>query len=126
MLALMRATELTDEQWERLKPLLPRRQKRGRPRVDDRRTLNGVLYVLRTGCRWQDVPPEYGSSSTCWRRLKVWEEDGTWERIWHSLLTLLDEQDKIEWTKAFLHGSFVPAKKGELAWALPSVARAPR
>jgi transposase len=93
MLALMRATELTDEQWERLKPLLPPRQKRGRPRADDRRTLNGVLYVLRTGCRWQDVPREYGSSSTSWRRLKAWEEDGTWERIWHSLLTLLDEQD---------------------------------
>ena len=126
MLALMRATELTDEQWERLKPLLPPRQKRGRPRADDRRTLNGVLYVLRAGCRWQDMPREYGSPSTCWRRLKAWEENGTWERIWRSLLTLLDEQDKIEWTKAFLDGSFVPAKKGELAWARPSVARAPR
>ena len=73
MLALMRATELTDEQWERLKPLLPPRQKRGRPRADDRRTLTGVLYVLRTGCRWEDVPREYGSPSTCWRRLKEWE-----------------------------------------------------
>jgi len=127
MLALMRATELTDEQWERLKPLLPPRQKRGRPRADDRRTLTGVLYVLRTGCHWEDVPREYGSPSTCWRRLKAWEEDGTWERIWRSLLTLLDGQDKIEWTKAFLDGgSFVPAKKGDLASERPSVARAPR
>ena len=49
MLTLMRTTELTDEQWERLNPLLPPRKKRGRPRADDRRTLNGVLYVLRTG-----------------------------------------------------------------------------
>ena len=126
MLALMRATELTDEQWERLEPLLPPRKKRGRPRADDRRTLNGVLYVLRTGCRWEDVPREYGSPSTCWRRLKAWEEDGTWERIWRSLLTLLDDQDKIEWVRAFLDGSFVPAKKGELVSAGPSVARVPR
>jgi transposase len=74
----------------------------------------------------EDVPREYGSPSTCWRRLKAWEEDGTWERIWRSLLTLLDKQDQIEWTKAFLDGSFVPAKKGELASARPSVARAPR
>ena len=126
MLTLMRTTELTDEQWERLEPLLPPRKKRGRPRADDRRTLNGVLYVLRTGCRWEDVPREYGSPSTCWRRLRAWEEDGTWEHIWRSLLTLLDEQDKIESVKAFLDGSFVPAKKGELASAEPSVARAPR
>ena len=41
----------------------------GRPRADDRKTLNGILYVLRTRCRWQDVPGEYGSSSTCWRKL---------------------------------------------------------
>ena len=126
MLTLMRTTELPNEQWERLEPLLPPRKKRGRPRADDRRTLNGVLYVLRTGCRWEDVPREYGSPSTCWRRLKAWEEDGTWERIWRSLLTLLDDQDKIEWVRAFLDGSFVPAKKGELVSAGPSVARVPR
>jgi transposase len=126
MLTLMRTTELTDEQWERLEPLLPPRKKRGRPRADDRRTLNGLLYVLRTGCRWEDVPREYGSPSTCWRRLKAWEEDGTWERIWRRLLTLLDDQDKIEWVRAFLDGSFVPAKKGELVSAGPSVARVSR
>ena len=126
MLALMRATDLTNEQWERLKPLLPPRQKRGRPRANDRKTLNGILYVLRTGCRWEDVPREYGSPSTYWRRLKAWEKDGTWKGIWRSLLTLLDKQDQIEWTKAFLDGSFVPAKKGELASAGPSVARAVR
>ena len=88
--------------------------------------LKWCLYVLRTGCRWEDVPREYGSHSTCWRRLKAWEEDGTWELIWRSLLTLLDDQGQIEWTKAFLDGSFVPAKKGELVSARPSVARAPR
>ena len=76
MLGLMRNTELTDKQWANLAPLLPPRRPRGRPRADDRKTLNGILYVLRTGCRRQDVPREYGSPTTCWRRLKAWEEDG--------------------------------------------------
>ncbi len=126
MLAFMRTTELTDEQWTHLEPLLPsRRPKRGRPRADDRKTLNGILYVLRTGCRWQDVPREYGSPTTCWRRLKAWEEGGTWERIWRSLLVLLDRQEKIDWDKGFLDGSFMPAKKGELASARPGVEKAP-
>jgi transposase len=111
----MRTTELTDEQWRHLEPLLPSPRKgRGRPRADNRNTLNGILYVLRTGCRWQDVPREYGSPTTCWRRLKTWEGDGTWERIWRSLLALLDELGKLEWATAFLDGSFVPAKKGEM------------
>lgn len=125
MLSFMRTTDLTDEQWHRLEPLLPPRQKRGRPRADDRTTLNGILYVLRTGCRWTDVPREYGSPATCWRRLRAWEQDGTWQGIWRSLLTLLDEQEKMEWDRAFLDGSFVPAKKGVQRSARPSVARAP-
>jgi transposase len=110
----MKTTELTDERWRRIELLLPPpRRGRGRPRADDRKTLNGILHVLRTGCCWQDVPREYGSPSTCWRRLRAWEEDGTWERLWRALLALLDERGKLEWAKAFLDGSFVPAKKGE-------------
>jgi transposase/quercetin dioxygenase-like cupin family protein len=104
----MRTTELTDAQWQCLQPLLPPPRKgRGRPRADDRRTLNGVLYVLRTGCRWEDVPRRYGSPATCWRRLRAWEKDGTWECIWRRLLTFLDQRKKLEWAKAFLDGSFV-------------------
>ena len=74
ILSPMRTSEITNEQWERLEPLLPPRRMRGRPRADDRRTLNGILYVLRTGCCWEDVPREYGSSTTCWRKLRAWEE----------------------------------------------------
>jgi transposase len=126
ILSPMRTSEITDEQWGRLEPLLPPRRMRGRPRADDRRTLNGILSVLRTGCRWEDVPRGYASSTTCWRRLRAWEEDGTWEGIWRSLLALLDEQEKLEWAKAFLDASFVPANKGELASARPSAARVTR
>jgi transposase len=68
--------------------------------------------VLRTGCRWGDVPRKYGSPTTCWRRLRAWEVSGIWERIWRLLLGWLDEQGKLQWAHAFLDASFVPAKKG--------------
>jgi transposase len=105
--------DLTDEQWAVLEPLIPKRKtKMGRPRNSDRQTLNGILYVLKTGCAWQDLPVEYGSDSTCWRRLHEWSQDGTWERVWRTLLSHLDAQAKLDWSQAFLDGSFVPAKKG--------------
>jgi len=107
--------ELSDEQWALIAPLLPPRRKgRGRPRADDRTTLNGILYVLKTGCAWQDLPRQYGSPTTCWRRLQTWSEDGTWERVWRALLWELDARGKLEWAQAFLDGSFVPAKRGAL------------
>jgi len=74
-------TELTDAQGTLIEPLLPASKRMGRPRAEDRRTLNGILYVLRTGCRWQDLPPQYGHPSTCWRRLEAWQANGTWEKI---------------------------------------------
>lgn len=108
----MSQTHLTDQQWARLAPLLPAPKKMGRPRADDRRTLDAILYVLRTGCRWQDLPQALGSPTTAWRRLRQWEEAGVWERLWRALLASLDAKGKLEWAQAFLDGSFVPAKKG--------------
>lgn len=78
----MRDCDLTDEQWQLIQPLLPPRKKRGRPRVDDRQVLNGILYVLRTGIPWNDLPQRYSGDSTCHWHLATWEADGTWERIW--------------------------------------------
>jgi transposase len=104
--------ELRDEQWERIAPLLPQRQLRGRPRADDRRTMNGILWILRSGARWRDLPTKYGSRSTCHRRLKEWQEQGVWEQIRLKLLSTLDTQAKLDWSQAFLDGSFVPGKKG--------------
>ncbi len=68
--------------------------------------------MLKTGCAWADVPVAYGSDSTCWRRLQEWTADGTWERLWRTLLGHLDAARQIDWHHAFLDGSFVPAKKG--------------
>src|SRR5215472_8897900 len=104
--------QLTDKQWAFIRPLLPPAAHTGRPRADDRRTIEGILYVLITGCRWQDLPREYGASTTVWRRLKRWGEKGVWERIWRTALAALDLQGKLDWSLAFLDGSFAPAKNG--------------
>ena len=106
--------ELTDEQWKLIAPHLPAAKRMGRPRADDRRTLEGILWVLRTGARWQDLPLEFGSPTTCWRRLRAWEETGAWETLWRAILASLEAQQKVDWAQAFLDGSFVPAKKGAL------------
>lgn len=105
--------EVSDAQWALIAPLLPPKKHRGRPRADDRRTIEGILWVLRSGARWCDLPLEYGSDSTCHRRLQEWQAQGVWERIWTTFLGALDAQGKLDWEKAFLDGSFVPAKKGE-------------
>jgi transposase len=106
------AGELTEAQWKKIAPLLPPPKGRGRHRADDRRTLSGIMWVLRTGARWQDLPQDYGSDTTCHRRLQDWQREGVWERIWQVFLEELDEEGKLDWSRAFLDGTFVPAKKG--------------
>ena len=107
----MSRIHLTDRQWVFIEPLLPPSARTGRPRADDRRTIEGILYVLTTGCRWQDLPREYGAPTTVWRRLKWWGEASIWECIWRAALDALDGQGQLDWTMAFLDGSFVPAKR---------------
>src|SRR5258706_2239135 len=103
---------LTDRQWAFIQPLLPPPARTGRPRADDRRTIEGIVYILITGCRWQDLPREYGAPTTVWWRLKRWGEEGVWERLWRAALVVLDRQGQLDWSMAFLDGSFAPAKKG--------------
>jgi len=100
-------TNLTDQQWAVIKTLLPPQRSTGRPRQDDRLTFNAILYVLRTGCRWCDLPRDLGDNSTANRRLLPWQRDGTWEQIWFSLLGQLNSAQKLEWTQALLDGTFV-------------------
>lgn len=103
-------TDLTDGQWRCIEPLLPAKAATGRPRADDRRTINGILYVLKTGCRWKDLPARYGAHVTAWRRLQRWSADGTWERIWRTLLAELDKREKLDWERCAPDGSYVRAK----------------
>lgn len=115
---------LSDEKWSKIEPLLPPRQKgRGRPRANDRDVLEGILWILRTGAPWKELPPEYPSPSTCWRRLKEWEEQEIWLDIWRSFLSQLDADGALDWSEAFLDGSFAPAKKGANVSVPPKGAR---
>jgi len=72
--------------------------------------------MLRTGARWQDLPKAYGSDTRCHRRLKEWQAQGVWEQLWRAFLTTLDGHGKLDWSQAFLDGTFVPAKKGARQW----------
>ena len=119
--------KLTDEQWKKIEKLLPKpkpSKKGGRPWADNRKVFEGILWVLRTGAPWADLPKRYPSSSTCWRRLKLWEEQDIWLDAWRSFLSELDEKGQLDWSEAFVDGSFAPAKKGTKASAKPRGARA--
>jgi transposase len=75
---------LTEEQFNKIKPLLPDKP-RGVPRVDDRRVLSGIIFCLQRGYRWSDVPPEYGPAKTLYNRYKRWSEAGVFGRIFEEL-----------------------------------------
>jgi len=109
-------TALTEKQWAVISSLLPKQDKKkgGRPRANDRKTLNAILWVLRTGAQWSEIPRRYGSYSTAWRRLKAWEENGTWETIWKRLISQLSREEKLQFDVGYIDGTFAPAKKGGL------------
>src|SRR5215207_6536049 len=106
-----------DELWDVVAPLLPpapSHARGGRPRVPDRAALAGILFVLRTGCPWSLLPVEMGcgSGSTCWRRLRDWQEAGVWRRLERELLNRLGDADQIDWSRASVDSTSVPAKRG--------------
>jgi transposase len=108
---------VTDRLWEIVAPLLPRHRaqpKGGRPWVDDRATLNGILYVLRAGIPWKLLPTElgYGSGVTCWRRLREWQRRGVWKKLHRAMLDRLAAADQIDWSRAALDSRSLPAKGG--------------
>lgn len=109
---------VSDELWERIEPLLPRRERRfrypGRRPVPDREVLCGILFVLRTGIQWEHLPQElgFGSGMTCWRRLRDWNEAGVWQRLHEVLLAELNAAARLDWSRAVVDSSHVRALKG--------------
>jgi transposase len=79
-----RRYELTDFEWSIIAPLLPNKP-RGKPRVDDRRVLNGIYWRLRTGSPWADIPERYGPPTTCYNRFVRWRKVGVWDRIFEAV-----------------------------------------
>lgn len=109
---------VSDGLWARIEPLLPRVERRyrypGRKRVPGRQALTGILFVLKTGISWEDLPQEMGCGSgmTCWRRLRDWNEAGVWERLHQVLLDELQDAGELDWSRAVVDSSHVRAKGG--------------
>jgi transposase len=108
-----------DELWAVVEPLLPATKARrfrfpGRKPIDNRRALSGILFVLKTGIGWEDLPQEMGCGSgmTCWRRLRDWQTAGVWHRLHEALLARLQGADQIDWSRAVIDSSSLRAVKG--------------
>jgi len=121
--------ELTDEQWHLIEDLFPkpivgpqggRRPKSPRPCVE------GILWMLRSGARWKDLPKRFPSSSTCWRRHHAWTLAGIWQQAWARLVRALDRQGRVKHDESFADGTFSSAKKGATRSARPNAGREPR
>jgi transposase len=122
---------LNKGQWSLLEPLIPRprvrEDKKGRPRVDSKSILEGILWVLKSGARWRDLPKDYPSYQTCHRRFQSWVRAGLMENILQTLVRHLEKEGVIDLTETYIDGSYVDAKKkvkkpGEVigAWELKS------
>src|SRR3954452_24001508 len=107
---------VSDELWELIEPLLPKVKRRyryaGRKRLDDRKVLTGILFVLQTGIPWEYLPQEMGCGSgmTCWRRLRDWQEAGVWRELHRVLLDRLGEAGRLYLSRASIASSTIPAK----------------
>jgi len=113
----MRANrDLTDSQWDVLDPLIPepsrRKHGRGRPWRGRREVLDGILFILRTGAAWADLPERYPPYQTCHRRFQQWVRSGVMRGILEALAEELRVSGGFHLEEAFIDGSFAPAKKG--------------
>jgi transposase len=125
--------DLTDAQWTALAPLLPkprvrrdRRDRRGRPWRDPRDVVNGILWVLRTGAPWKDLPARYPSYQTCHRRFQFWVESGTMEKVLRALARDLEARGQLDLSECVIDGPFAGAQQGAPSSGKPSGARGPR
>jgi transposase len=89
--------ELTDKAWEQIEPLLPRNGRRGAQWKDHRKVIDGILWKLRTGAPWRDLPSRYGPWQTCHDRFVRWRRDGTWEKLLTHAQTKSDAVGELEW-----------------------------
>jgi len=110
---------VTDELWNEIAPLLPPeppRPKGGRPRIPDRKCLMGIVFVLRTGCAWNDLPAELacGDGATCWRRLRQWTQAGVWPAVWQRVLNALGSEGGVDLSRAVIDSASVRAVFGGL------------
>ena len=106
--------EMSDVQWSTIVKHLPKPAKTGRPRCDDRITINGILFVLTTGCRWADMPEKYGSKSTAHLRFQELQQKEVWKKVLSKLIKSAHMQEKIDLQNISIDSSTVSAKKGAM------------
>src|SRR3569623_891229 len=105
-LSVMRRGDLTDQQWQRLEPLLPPEKPRtGRLNEDHRQILNGIMWIPRTGVPWRDLPRRYGPLGTVSSRFSRWRQAGIWQRILSDLQAQAAQRGEIDWDLHFIHAS---------------------
>ncbi len=107
----MARTDLSEKQWRALETHLPANPKCGHVYVEHRRVINGVVWRLKTGAPWRDVPERYGPWQTCWDRFTRWERDGTWVRLLQTLQAHADAEGDIDWDGAALDSSHIKAHR---------------
>ena len=109
----VRRHEVTPAQWRQLKPLLaelvPRRPKTGRPNTDHRRILNGILWKLKTGAPWRDLPERYGPWSSVYSRFWRWQRAGIWDRLFEAVQRREDAAGRLDWTRHVVAGAVLRA-----------------
>ena len=104
--------DLTDFEWRVIAPLLPNKP-RGVPRVDDRRVLNGIFWVLRSGAPWRDLPERYGPRTTCYNRFVRWRRAGVWDRLMDAITVAYDgDIQMIDSTSVRAHQQAATTKRG--------------
>jgi transposase len=122
--------DLTDDQWSIISPLVPdptrRPDGKGRPWKDARDVMNGVLWILRTGASWYDMPDRYPPYQTCHRRFQQWVRTGVFEKILQALATDLRERGGLNLSECYIDGTFIVAKKGGTKLERPSGAKVRR
>jgi transposase len=127
-MANRRGEELTDEQWAIIGPLIPkpprREDGRGRPWKETREVMNGVLWILPSGARWQDLPERFPPYQTCHRRFQQWSRDGTRRNVLEALAEDLRTRGEIDLSECFIDGTFIVAQKGAQKWERRSGAQA--
>ena len=120
--------KITNEQWMLVEHILYRKRPGnwGRPRVDNRRILDGALWVLKTGVQWKYLPKEYPPYQTCHRRFQEWVQRGVFDQVLEKIAMDMEYRGRIKLKDCFLDGSFASAKKGAFVLDLQSVGKAPK
>jgi transposase len=122
--------DITNEQWQRIAKFIPKPKaqpgKSGRPPQNPRDVLNGILWILRTGAQWSDLPERYPPKSTCHRYFQQWNKSGVFAKILTALARDLKKRGGIDLSEGFIDGTFAPAKKGAMVWARPKGAKEPK